>query len=269
MSKKKNKNNKKNNKKKVEDQKEELKEITSNDLDKDAVNESVDDPEPQNSNEIEGNTNDKSLEEEDFEEEEEDGDAAGAGAIPPTIPPAKGKGGIAGFWEDRSPVLRFVILFALFMGIFYSIWATQWFHDVIVKNVTTFDSKIASMFLNIFGYETTAVGTSVVSERITVNVKTGCDGIEAMALFVSGVTAYTAPKGYKIKGIIAGVSFLFFMNLVRIVHLWLCGFYLPEYFEFFHQNFWQIVFILISIITWALWINRINKNKKAKKVAND
>ncbi len=260
MSKKKNKKNKK---KIVENPKEEFSDL-KNDVSNEIEN-SEKDLKSEISNELDDIDKDSSISDGNSEDvdnniEGSGGNAAGVGGG--NEPPKKSGGGIAGFWNDRSPVLRFVILFALFMGIFYAIWATQWFHDVIVKNVTTLDAKIASIFLNLFGYNTLAEGTSVASEKITVNVKTGCDGIEAMALFVSGVTAYTAPRGYKIKGIIMGVSFLFFMNLVRIIHLWLSGYYMPEYFEFFHQNFWQIVFIFLSIITWALWINRINKNSK-------
>ncbi len=184
-----------------------------------------------------------------------------AGAI---APPQNGGGnnGPMKWWYDRSPVLRFIILFILFMIIFYSVWATNWFHENFVAAVTRVDASIASFFLDLFGYETHAEGTSVVSPSMTVNVKTGCDGIEAMALFSSGVLAFTASWGHKIKGLIGGIAFLFAVNIVRIIHLWLSGLYMPEYFEFFHQNFWQILFILISIITWAIWINRVSKKPK-------
>lgn len=280
MSKKKNrKNNKKKNKNLVDKTKEELNELTSNDIQEDQVEEVPELKTNEPVNEVENLTNsetpdedavesdfEETINEEDIDDHEEEELVAAAAGGGGAEPPKNSKGGLKGFWQDRSPVLRFVILFALFMAIFYSIWATQWFHDEIVSRITTFDAKIASLFLNIFGYETLAEGTSIASKRVTVNVKTGCDGIEAMALFVSGVTAYTAPLSHKVKGIIAGVSFLFFMNLVRIVHLWLSGYYMPEYFEFFHENFWQIVFIFLSIITWAMWINRINK--KSKKAAN-
>lgn len=166
------------------------------------------------------------------------------------------------WWYDRSPVLRFVILFGLFMAIFYSVWATQWFHDHFVTAITKLDALIAAKFLNLFGYETIQNGTSVVSPYMKVNVKTGCDGIEAMALFGSGVLAFTAGWGHKLKGLFWGILFLFTVNIIRIIHLWLSGVYMPEYFEFFHQNFWQILFILISIITWAVWINRVGSKSK-------
>lgn len=187
------------------------------------------------------------------------GAAAGTGK-PPS--PPKGNNAFTKFWYGRSPVLRYILLFGFLMGIFYLVWATQWFHDNVVRAVTTLDAKLASIILNVFGYGTVAEGTSVASPEMTVNVKTGCDGIQAMALFANGVIAYAAPLAHKFKGVIFGLLFLFGVNLFRVVHLWLSGLYMPKYFKFLHENFWQILFIFISIITWAFWINRINKNKK-------
>ncbi len=186
-----------------------------------------------------------------------------------------GQGGIKGFWNDRSPVFKYIVLFAACIGSFYLfLWNSQWFHDIVVRGVTVFDSKIASMILNIFGYGTWTEGPRVASDAMTVNVKTGCDGLEAMAMYSSGVIAFTAPLWSKIRGLALGLLFLFCMNIFRVVHLWLTGLYMPRYFEFFHQNFWQIVFILISLLTLAFWINKIQKQQRieaklAKQQAED
>ena len=160
-------------------------------------------------------------------------------------------------WYDRSPVLRFVLLFALFMILFYVCWATPFFHEIIVANVTALDAKIASVVLNLFGYGTSAADSVLASPQMRVNVQTGCDGIEAMALFGSGVLAYTATRKHKIKGIFYGFLILFVINIVRVIHLWLTGLYMPSYFDIFHETIWQIAFILLAILLWAFWISRI------------
>lgn len=165
--------------------------------------------------------------------------------------------GLKKVWYDRSPVLRFVLLFALFMIIFYVCWATPFFQDVIVANVTALDARISSMVLNVFGYSTSSEASMLSSPQMSVNVQTGCDGIEAMALFGSGVLAYTATWGHKIKGLLYGLLFLFVINIVRVIHLWLTGLYMPNFFDIFHETIWQIAFILLAILTWAFWISRI------------
>jgi len=163
-------------------------------------------------------------------------------------------------WKGLSPVTRFVLLTAILIGAFYVIfWTQQWFHDYVVASITALDAKIASIFLNIFGWGTVTKGQQIASDAMTLNVKTGCDGLEAMAIFGSGVVAYTASIFDKFKGVLFGVGSLFALNIVRIVHLYLCGVYMPRYFEFFHQNFWQILFILFALILLAIWIGSLNR----------
>jgi len=181
-----------------------------------------------------------------------------------TPPPKKTTGNSSGArkkgWKALSPVTRFVLTTAILIGVFYALfWTQQWFHDYIVATITALDAKIASIFLNIFGWGTVTKGQQIASDAMTLNVKTGCDGLEAMAIFGSGVIAYTASIFDKFKGVLFGIGSLFVLNIIRIVHLYLCGVYMPRYFEFFHQNFWQILFILAALILLAVWIGSLNR----------
>jgi len=163
-------------------------------------------------------------------------------------------------WKGLSPVTRFVLMTAILIAAFYLIlWNSQNFHDYIVAGITALDAKIASIFLNIFGWETVTIGQQISSDAMTLNVKTGCDGLEAMAIFGAGVVAYTASIKEKIKGVLFGVGSLFVLNIIRVIHLYLCGVYMPRYFEFFHQNFWQVLFILSALILLAIWIGSLNR----------
>jgi len=163
-------------------------------------------------------------------------------------------------WKGLSPVTRFVLMTAILIIAFYAIfWTQQWFHDYVVASITALDAKIASIILNIFGWGTVTKGQQIASDAMTLNVKTGCDGLEAMAIFGAGVVAYTATAIDKVKGVLFGIGSLFALNIVRIVHLYLCGVYMPRYFEFFHQNFWQILFILIALILLAVWIGSLSR----------
>lgn len=178
------------------------------------------------------------------------------------------RSGLKKFWYDRSPVLRFILLFVLLMVLFYSFWMQAFFQENITSAITRLDAKLASLVLNIFGFGTHVDGSNLISDRFSVNVKTGCDGIEGMALLVAGIISYTAAKSHKIKGIIYGVLFLFVVNLIRIIHLWLTGVYMPDYFDFFHETGWQILFIIVSIATWAFWISRIKPDAAVTPTSN-
>ncbi len=165
-------------------------------------------------------------------------------------------------WKSLSQVTRFVLTFALLIGAFYLfLWTTNWFHEYFVAFITQLDAKIASIILNIFGWGTVTKGYQISSDAMTLNVKTGCDGLEAMAIFGSGVIAYTAPLVNKFKGLLFGIGSLFVLNIIRVVHLYISGVYMPNYFEFFHEEFWQAVVIICALILLAVWINSLQKAK--------
>lgn len=182
-----------------------------------------------------------------------------------SVKKSRGEGG--GFnpvkiWKNLSPVTRFVALFGFLIACFYLFfWTTNWFHEYIVAFVTQLDAKLASIALNIFGWGTVTKGYQISSDAMTLNVKTGCDGLEAMAIFGAGVIAYTAPLANKIKGLLFGIGSLFVLNIIRVIHLYISGVYMPKYFEFFHEEFWQAVVIIVALILLAVWINSLQKTK--------
>jgi exosortase/archaeosortase family protein len=51
-----------------------------------------------------------------------------------------------------------------------------------------------------------------------------------------------------------GTAFLAVVNLIRIASLFLIGIHFPKTFELMHGEVWQIAFILLAILFWALWI---------------
>ncbi len=165
-------------------------------------------------------------------------------------------------WYGLSPVLRFLIGFIVLIVVFYMFWGTQWFHNSIVKQVVTVNTAIASFILNIFGMDTIAQGSKIIGDQFTVNVKTGCDGLEGMAIFGSAVLAFPTMLSKKFKGLFAGIAFLFLLNLARIIQLYLTGIYYPDLFEILHQNIWQIIFIIIAIVLFGIWLAGLQSSKK-------
>ena len=169
------------------------------------------------------------------------------------------------FWNNRTPVFKFLVKTIFFIALFYSFWATQWFHDNIVDFITKVDAKISAVILNIFGAGTQAFGNQIVGNTGSVNVNTGCDGLEAMAIYASGVVSYPTNWLSKLKGVFAGVGFLFALNIVRIINLYWINNNHPNLFDFFHENFWQVIFILMALLCLAWWINALNKNNNSNK----
>jgi len=174
---------------------------------------------------------------------------------------SKFKGFMKG-WRSRSPLLKFVGFFLLFMLVFYLIYTQEWFQEGPLGFIMNIDAKISSFLLNIFGMGTTAVGDTVSSNKFSVDIESGCDGIEAIAIFTGAVAAYPKPAKFKYKGILVGILFLLLMNIIRIVTLFFTGVHFPKLFDMMHVEVWQVIFIVLAIVCWLIWIQSVIRREQ-------
>ncbi len=157
-------------------------------------------------------------------------------------------------WAAKNPILLFLLVFGVLMSLFYAVWITEFFKENIFNHVLHINAIIASALLNLFGYGTVASGTDISSAQFSISVKRGCDAIEPIALFASAVLAFPATFQKKLPGIAIGVVFLLSVNMIRIISLFLTGLYAPAFFDIMHMEVWQVVFILLALVSWIIWI---------------
>lgn len=162
-------------------------------------------------------------------------------------------------WNARSAILRPLLFFVLIMGTFYAVWATPFFQKNILSKIASGNALFGSYLLNIFGLNTQSLGEQIMNSQFSVNVKAGCDGLEAIMICVAGILVFPSNWSQKLKGIVLGVAFLLLLNLIRIASLFATGIYYPKAFDFMHLDFWQVVFIVLAILTVLLWIQWVNK----------
>jgi exosortase H (IPTLxxWG-CTERM-specific) len=161
--------------------------------------------------------------------------------------------GVAWF-RAKNPVLRFVVVFGLLLGLFYATVPSSFFLRTVLPPDLRFNARLASAVCNWFGQRTIASDSAISSNRFSIKVDWGCDGTEPVALFVAAVLAFPAPFRRKIPGILLGMVILAMVNLVRIVSIFLVGVYFPCAFEWMHVAAWPAIFILLAVVLWASWI---------------
>ena len=154
----------------------------------------------------------------------------------------------------RSPLIRFLGIFAAIMIVFYIIWFTDFFKEHIVYPWNGINAAISSFILSIFGQGTYAKDMMIHGGDISISIKEGCDAIEPAMLFSAAVIAFPSPWKKKLKGIGYGLVILFTLNIFRIVTLFLTEKFWPAAFDFMHIQFWQIAFIIAAIVLWILWM---------------
>ncbi|PKL51027.1 MAG: exosortase H [Planctomycetes bacterium HGW-Planctomycetes-1] len=165
-------------------------------------------------------------------------------------------------WRRRHPIFLFLAVFAVLMGLFYGFAVfTPFYKRDFLLSYLPFNARVSGAILGFFGQDITVAGRTISSPDFSVEVYSGCDGIEPIALFVCAVLAFPAPFLRKLPGIIAGTLLLAILNFVRVVSLFGVGVYFPKAFLFMHLDVWQALFIFFAVLFWIVWLRWAAQNQ--------
>ncbi len=162
-------------------------------------------------------------------------------------------------WRAKQPFLVIVVLMAIQIIIFYFIYYNPYLQDKLFAPLMNLYASLSSRVINLFGFNSVYYKDTIYSMQFSVGIRKGCDALEPMALLFAGIFAFPATFRQKLIGIFLGLSFLFLLNIIRIVSLFLTGIYYPKLFEAMHMDVWQIIFILMGIGFLFFWIRWTTK----------
>ena len=150
--------------------------------------------------------------------------------------------------------LRFLVVFALLMGVYYSGTTTAAVKERFFPWYLTLNAEGSVAVLHASGVDyVSRIHHSLNSSRGSITVERGCDAVEPTALFVSAVLASPVRMMAKLPAVVVGTLVLAVVNLVRIISLFLSAVYWRAAFDILHLDVWQAAFILLAILMWALW----------------
>jgi exosortase/archaeosortase family protein len=186
--------------------------------------------------------------------------------------------GWAGWLQSKRRAVRFVIGFALILGVFYAAYLP-------LSQTATYDSflcwvaevcgaalrvlgqdarEVCGAALRVLGQDARVSGKTISSPAFAVAIIPACVGMEMTALFVAGVVAAPVSWRSRMTFALLGVLALFAVNLARIVSLFCLGVYFPAAFEVVHVDFWPDVLIVVVLFYWLLWAWRSEQTQRAK-----
>lgn len=161
------------------------------------------------------------------------------------------------FLSANRKALRFLALFGLIFGILYFIFGiAPGVRAGLIKPYTELLAKAVAAVVNIFGEGASVRGTLVESQRFSIQIAMGCDGVEASSLFIAGVLAFPASWRAKLIGLSAGIPLIHAINLARLVGLFYAGVFLPSMIEEVHVYIAQTIVILLSTALLIFWLER-------------
>jgi len=115
---------------------------------------------------------------------------------------------------------------------------------------------VSAAALRALGEPVLAEGTRIRSSVFAVDVKNGCNGVEAMLILVAAILAFPATARSRVLGIAAGTLVIQAANLVRVVSLFWLGAHHRELFDAFHTAVWQTALLLVAVGLFVFWTRR-------------
>lgn len=161
---------------------------------------------------------------------------------------------------QRKFLVRFV---ALLLG-FYALVAIRPVNDAVVVPFTAFLVKVSAGLLRAVGEEVVREGTVIRSALFAVDVKNGCNGIEATLLLLAAMLAFPASAKARAAGLAIGLVAIQGVNLVRIVSLFWLGAHRRDVFDLFHAAIWQTLLILLAVGIFLAWGKRLRGGAAAE-----
>jgi len=165
--------------------------------------------------------------------------------------------------EQRVFLVRFIGVLVFF----YLAVAIRPVNDHVIVPFTGLVVRISASVLRVLGEPTQASGTLLTSPAFAVDVKNGCNGVEAMLLLVAAMLAFPATARQRFVGLAAGVAAVQIANLARVVSLFWLGVHHRDVFELFHAAIWQTALILLSVVLFVLWSRRVGPVAAAPNAA--
>jgi len=154
----------------------------------------------------------------------------------------------------NRPIARFLLLFALWIGLFSIMFQFSWVDEWVVVPMTELTAHASNVFIRLLGFDSRVTGTIIAgADGFAVNILKGCNGAYVIAIYLSAVFSFPSTLKERAIGAGAGVPIVLAINLVRIVSLYYIGVKRPDLFESFHYHVWQTVVIVLAMAVWVAW----------------
>ena len=174
----------------------------------------------------------------------------------PTSTPSVSTSTDASFWQRNRREVTFLVLFLLLLGGSFTLISVNWVNDHAIEPFTAGIARVSGAVLDLMGQNISQQGTVLRSPRFAVNIRNGCNGVEAMLIFLAAVLAFPASWKSRLTGLTLGIVAIQAVNLIRVVALFLTGIYFPRIFDTSHTVIWQTIVILFGVLLWIFWANR-------------
>ncbi len=112
---------------------------------------------------------------------------------------------------------------------------------------------------NLLGAEATLDGTVIKAHHGALDINHECTGVFVLLVYVMFVLAYPAPWSHRLSGIAIGTGTLTGINVARLIVLTLIASKYPNWFAYFHEYFFQGLFIALLAFLASVWTEQVRR----------
>jgi archaeosortase B (VPXXXP-CTERM-specific) len=159
--------------------------------------------------------------------------------------------------------LLFCLVAALSNLLFYLIYKRENFSFFEV-----FTAQATTAVIHLFGMPAVRDNTIIRLTNAEWAVNTECTAITIMIIFTSFIVVYPASFKAKSVGTFLGLPVIFTANIMRLLLMAVVDKYNPRYATMFHDYIWQVAFIIMVVLMWMVWMDKVAKDE-AKTVISD
>lgn len=162
-------------------------------------------------------------------------------------------------------IKRFAITYLVLMGVFFFLIGFTPLQKIVDINglYTQVIVATTAKVLGIMSIPCTYQGSIIQLPSIALDVKFGCNGLEAVMIYSVAVIAYPASWKKKLIGISAGFIVIQVVNILRIAGLAYAGVHFQSLFEYFHIYVAQGMMIAVSLGVFFLYLNYAQERRGA------
>jgi exosortase H (IPTLxxWG-CTERM-specific) len=162
-------------------------------------------------------------------------------------------------------ITRFALTYLALMGAFFLLIGLKPVQNVIDLNGIYTNGVVfaTAKLLGLAGLPCSAHGSLIQLPAIALDVKFGCNGLEAVMIYSVAIVAYPSSWRKKMIGILAGFVILQIVNVLRIAALAYSGVHFKGLFEYLHIYVAQGMMIAVSLALFFLYLSYAGSNRTA------
>lgn len=162
----------------------------------------------------------------------------------------------SGFLKRYAATIKAVAVFLLSLVLFFWMLNNSWVLRTLIDPLTTVVASAAAWTFKLAGQNAVAYGQTVSVNGTTLSIAVGCNGTEALALYLAAVLALPARWNRRLLGIAIGVIGIFIINHIRVVGLFLVAMLRPEFLPQAHHYAGQTFVIVLGMALWLFWAEK-------------